>query len=817
MARLVRCVEGHVFDADAHAKCPNCGAVPEPTKAKAAKSQATRSTGSPMLAIVLGGLALVVALSAAAWLFLLQPPPPPPPAKSLPSLAEVVSAVKASIFRVYVEGGQKSGSGTGFLVSGKRIVATNRHVVHGMQGYYIQFLNGTQPVEVEAKLIGELALQDLALLEATSDLPSQPLPLASYQPVSAAEVAAIGFPGAADRSPRAADALTPSTITGVVARLIKDQAHGDERVVQHSASLNPGNSGGPLVDRCGRVVGVNTFYVSEGLDTNGGLNYSVFSAELIDFLKSKQFAFREEATDCLTSGQGPSATPIANGSADGKTSPAPDNTKTPAGPDDALVKAELAAFEALRTCAAQHACEFSTCESAYKRTADAGLAGKRNGAVTAAGSDAGTQCRKDAVGKLMTELRACGTASACDFATRCEPAFRTGLQPGEYASSASDVDAARTFASSACDKIKAEAAAKATAAEETKRKAEADAEAKRKAAEEDARKTADAEKAADAARMAEASAFATLKSCLRQQPCEPPPCLTAYASAAETKLAEGRAADIAGEKDTAAKACEAAKAAAADEAKRKAAIEEEARKKAETDKTAEIARKAEATAFVAFKGCLAQQPCGAEACLATYTAASDATFAASRAGDIANERNAAGKSCKASEQNVAIAKLNACANQSPCDFATACEALLKDVFPAGDPKVLDTVRNSAAAKCDAAQPKIEARDYFAQLHFDATDQAAREQQQGNCKDQRIKIVVAPDGRYGFEIREASRRSMWSGTTRGTTGGVSGGVQQVTDSNGSELQVPASAQLTGSFAEQRIQYPPCGAGRLIVRN
>src|SRR5262249_15601811 len=74
---------------------------------------------------------------------------------------------------------------------------------------------------------------------------------------------AIGFPGIADRSITSETAFTLSTVTqGVVGKVMMGRASQRDKVrpvIQHNASINKGNSGGPLFDNCGIVVGVNTF------------------------------------------------------------------------------------------------------------------------------------------------------------------------------------------------------------------------------------------------------------------------------------------------------------------------------------------------------------------------------------------------------------------------------------------------------------------------------------------------------------------------------------------------------------------------------
>jgi hypothetical protein len=67
-------------------------------------------------------------------------------------------------------------------------------------------------------------------------------------------------------------------------------------LILHSATVSPGNSGGPLVDRCGRVVGVNTFVRSE--ETYRRMNYALAADELMKFLNDNGLDVNEVAEVC---------------------------------------------------------------------------------------------------------------------------------------------------------------------------------------------------------------------------------------------------------------------------------------------------------------------------------------------------------------------------------------------------------------------------------------------------------------------------------------------------------------------------------------
>ena len=201
-------------------------------------------------------------------------------------------------------------SGSGFLVSGRRYVVTNFHVVEGGERFYIAFRSGREAKLVEARRADSRPGVDLALLEAREDLPGEPLRLGEYEPDKLADVVAIGFPGAANLNRElvpGADAqgvpltdLDSTVTTGVVSRMtftnlkVSNSQILSARTVQHNSAINPGNSGGPLFDACGQVVGVNTL---QGLNSQG-LFFSIHAGEVGRFLREGQIPFAYTTRPC---------------------------------------------------------------------------------------------------------------------------------------------------------------------------------------------------------------------------------------------------------------------------------------------------------------------------------------------------------------------------------------------------------------------------------------------------------------------------------------------------------------------------------------
>ncbi len=144
---------------------------------------------------------------------------------------------------------ETGGAGSGVIIAPDGYVLTNDHVVHGSKSLAVSLTNGTT---LAAVIVGTDPASDLAVIRAdSSNLPFATLGESASLRVGQL-VIAIGNPFG----------FQSTVSTGVVSALGRAlrsrEGRPIENIIQHTAPLNPGNSGGPLVDSRGRIVGLNT-------------------------------------------------------------------------------------------------------------------------------------------------------------------------------------------------------------------------------------------------------------------------------------------------------------------------------------------------------------------------------------------------------------------------------------------------------------------------------------------------------------------------------------------------------------------------------
>lgn len=204
--------------------------------------------------------------------FTSQPVSATPPTAA-PAALTVEQLVQQSLPSVVtVQAGSSSGSG--FFITESGIVVTNRHVVQGATQVGVTTSKG-ETLQSEALFVHPT--KDLALIK----LKAGTYPyfrLADPTLVNVgADVVAIGSPGL----PGGSQILANTVTKGIVSAFRKSEAFG--LLVQTDVSINHGNSGGPLLNLRGEVIGVNTLGFREGGAT--GLNFAIFDSEILDMLR----------------------------------------------------------------------------------------------------------------------------------------------------------------------------------------------------------------------------------------------------------------------------------------------------------------------------------------------------------------------------------------------------------------------------------------------------------------------------------------------------------------------------------------------------
>ena len=184
--------------------------------------------------------------------------------KNIFSTTDLSKKVRESVVIISTE----ESSGSGFVVNhinNQTLVITNSHVVDGAKNVLIKWSDGSEDIaSVRFDLGGRTNLTDLALL-IVDGKKGKILPFKKDPPPVGSEVIAVGAPRGLDFS----------FTKGIISSLREKN-----KIIQTDAAVNPGNSGGPLINKSGCVVGINTFILTE----SEGLNFAISSDIALDFI-----------------------------------------------------------------------------------------------------------------------------------------------------------------------------------------------------------------------------------------------------------------------------------------------------------------------------------------------------------------------------------------------------------------------------------------------------------------------------------------------------------------------------------------------------
>lgn len=221
-----------------------------------------------------------------------------------------ITAAERSVVRVVIIATDGSdyfyrGHGSGFAVGPRRIV-TNMHVIEqaledpeilifvvpydGKEGYLAHVATYSQRV-------------DLALVELDGGQLA-PATIATVPPTGASPVYAIGYPSNVDRAEgrNADDLIRPTAPVRTQGLISQGRSSKDYDTLLHTAPIARGSSGGPLIDECGRIVGVNSYLsASDGVDAE--FAFAASARELLGFLRGAKMEPRATDIRCLSAAE----------------------------------------------------------------------------------------------------------------------------------------------------------------------------------------------------------------------------------------------------------------------------------------------------------------------------------------------------------------------------------------------------------------------------------------------------------------------------------------------------------------------------------
>jgi S1-C subfamily serine protease len=170
---------------------------------------------------------------------------------------------------VYIQATQSAGAatGTGFVIDDEGHILTNAHVVEGSDDIEVEI--GDEGESRSAELVGMDPSSDVALLDVEEDDDLTSLEMGDSGAVDIGDpVVAIGNPFGLDRT------VTAGIVSAKARQIQAPNGFSISDVLQTDAAVNPGNSGGPLLDGNGRVIGINSQIASRG-GGNEGVAFAV--------------------------------------------------------------------------------------------------------------------------------------------------------------------------------------------------------------------------------------------------------------------------------------------------------------------------------------------------------------------------------------------------------------------------------------------------------------------------------------------------------------------------------------------------------------
>ena len=218
-----------------------------------------------------------------------------------------IAAASRSVVRVVVfpaSGGDVPiGHGSGIVVAPDKIL-TNAHVVAEEEydgAIRVVIVPSDGGEAISAEIIDRSPRNDLALIALNDGKRLTPATFYSGPVGDGSDVFAIGYPGGVDiaQGLNMSDVLRPQAPVKTRGNVSAGRSAKEFETILHTAAIGGGNSGGPLVDACGRVLGVNSFgSISDGSDAE--FFFAVAQREAVAFLRQNNVGIRSVDSECLS-------------------------------------------------------------------------------------------------------------------------------------------------------------------------------------------------------------------------------------------------------------------------------------------------------------------------------------------------------------------------------------------------------------------------------------------------------------------------------------------------------------------------------------
>jgi putative serine protease PepD len=207
-------------------------------------------------------------------------------ASTTPSATQIYERDSTGVVAIKAITADGEDEGTGIVLNEKGLILTNDHVIEGATSITVD-ASGSSKITRSAKIVGEEANKDLALISVEpSGLGLKALMLASSTSVQVGDaVYAIGNPYGLEET------LTRGIVSALGREISAPDGAKITGAIQTDAALNPGNSGGPLLNEEGDVIGVNSQIASDAPTVNGsqpgstGVGFAISSNTVAEAVK----------------------------------------------------------------------------------------------------------------------------------------------------------------------------------------------------------------------------------------------------------------------------------------------------------------------------------------------------------------------------------------------------------------------------------------------------------------------------------------------------------------------------------------------------